>query len=342
MAAARRRGSPGRGLLAGLCLLTATALCHCFVFPGAASQDAQTKEEQALSRRAPVLGLAAAAGLQLAPQDVAAAEETSLVLNDGLVFAKASFGPQIWSDNKCRGLTKSAIKVGFRNFFSSVLARNQRGFAQGVQDTGIARSELFICGSVDTNGISGFDRAYRETKRGCDDNLKAFAVGGIDSVDMIMLDYPAADCEAIKGQWKAFEEMKAAGKTKSLAVSNFNLRQLDCLLEDKSLTPPTVNQLRFNAGAYDAETTKAIIEEHKKRNIVVQAWSPLGAQSRKKFQAKEIGKNYNKSASQVLLRWIVQQGATFTTQSSNEDHLAEDVEIFDFALTDEEMAKLTR
>ncbi|CAE8705726.1 unnamed protein product [Polarella glacialis] len=276
--------------------------------------------------------------------DSAGGSEQSVVLKNGLIFPKASFGPQAYSfngDGKARELTQAAVLKGYRNFFSSVDAHNQRGFAQGIQDSAIARQDLFICGSVDTKGVKGFDKAYRETKKGCDENLQAFAAGGIDYVDMIMLDYPAADCDSIKGQWKAFEEMLAAGKTRSLGVSNFGLTQLDCILKDPSLTPPAVNQLRYNAEAYDPATAAAIVAENRKRGVAVQAWSPLRVSDRKKKLAEEIGKAYGKTFAQVLLRWIIQMGATYTTQSSKIDRLGENVDIFDFALSDSDVQRLS-
>merc|ERR1712217_754295 len=121
------------------------------------------------------------------------------------------------------------------------------------------------------------------------------------------------------------------GLTRSVAVSNFGLSQLDCILQDPKLPVPAVNQLRFNAEAYSAATSSAIVEENRKRGIVVQAWSPLRVNGPKRVLAKEIGAKYGKSAAQVLLRWIVQSGAAYTTQSSRADHLAENVRVFDFA-----------
>lgn len=212
----------------------------------------------------------------------------------------------------------------------------------GVMDSGIGRNDVFICGSVDTKNSRGFQRAYEDTKQGCDENLRALAVGGIEYLDMIMLDYPAVDCESIRGQWQAFSEMLYIGKTRSLAVSNFGLSQLDCILKDPTLPVPSVNQLRYSAGTYDASTSEAIIEENRRRSVVVQAWSPLrGVPGKKRAFASAIGQKYAKSSAQVLLRWIVQSGATYTTQSMREDHLAENVNTFDFELTSDEMQQLS-
>eukprot|EP00929_Paragymnodinium_shiwhaense_P085099 TRINITY_DN45560_c0_g2_i1.p1 TRINITY_DN45560_c0_g2~~TRINITY_DN45560_c0_g2_i1.p1 ORF type:complete len:381 (-),score=67.96 TRINITY_DN45560_c0_g2_i1:57-1199(-) len=268
------------------------------------------------------------------------------ILNNGMKFPKASFGLQIYDDRTAEELTKTALEVGYRNFFASVLAGNQRGFAKAVQASKISREELFICGSVVSNRARGFDAAYKATKNGCDANMKAFGVGGIDYIDQIMLDYPGPDCESIRGQWKAFEEMLAAGTTKSLAVSNFSPEQLDCLLADKEATVPTVNQLPFSISYYDPNA----IEENMKRGIVVQAWSPLGGSTggmsgsaraaceevRASLPVQAEGKGY----APVALRWIIEKGATFTVSARSKKHFVEDFNVFDFKLDDKNMDKL--
>lgn len=263
----------------------------------------------------------------------------AVTLKSKLTFPVASFGLQIYDDKTAEELTKTAISVGYRNFFASVLAGNQQGFARGVAASGVPREELFICGSVLSNRARGFDSAYQLTKRGNKENLNAFAVGGITYVDQIMLDYPGPDCDSIRGQWKAFEEMLAAGQTKSLAVSNFSPQQLDCILSDPSATVPDVNQLPFYVGNYDPSA----VEENRKRGILVQAWSPLGAgriTGRARAACTQIGEAKGKSFAQVALRWIYQKGATFSTQTRKREHFVEDLSIFDFELSQSEMDRL--
>jgi len=309
-----------------------------------APQTARVTADRDFGRRSYLLeaSLAGAATISLPTTPAWAATGGDFVtLNNGLKFPKASFGLQIYNDAQAKRLTEISLALGYRNFFASVLAGNQKGFAQGVKASGVPREELFICGTVLSNRARGFKAAYEATKKGCDENLEAFKVGGITYVDQIMLDYPGPDCDSIKGQWKAFEEMLAAGQTKSLAVSNFSPKQLDCLLEDKTATVPTVNQLPFSI----SYSQKGAVEENKKRGIVVQAWAPLGGSTggisgRAKDVCEQIGKAYGKSWAQVALRWIVEQGATFSTQTRNPQHFKEDLDIFDFQLSSEDMKKL--
>jgi len=262
-------------------------------------------------------------------------------LSDGTKFPLASFGLQIYNDDTAYKLTRTALDIGYRNFFASVLAGNQKGFAKAVKESGIPREELFICGSVVSNRAVGFDNAKKETTKGWKRNMDCFAVGDISYLDQIMLDYPGPDCMSIQGQWASFEEMHQQGLTKTLSVSNFSPTQLDCL--SKATVKPIVNQLPYSVAYHPGNA----VEENSKRGILVQAWAPLGGSLGGRFNSSvkgvcaQIGKKYNKSYAQVALRWIVQSGASFTTQSKNKEHFTEDLAIFDFELTDEEMTKLS-
>jgi diketogulonate reductase-like aldo/keto reductase len=259
-------------------------------------------------------------------------------------FPLASFGLQIYSDSVAYERTMLALEAGFRNFFASVLAGNQRGFARAIRDSGIPRNQLFISGSVVSNRATGFDAAYQKTTIGWQQNMDKFSsAGNIDYLDQILLDYPGPDCASICGQWKAFQEMHQQKLTKTLSVSNFSPLQLDCILKDsQTQIPPVLNQMPYSVAYH-----RSSITEHDQRNILLQAWAPLGNSLGGRFngsirsQCATIGKSYSKSWAQVALRWIVQSGAAFTTESSNRDHMKQDLDIFDFTLSEEEMKLLS-
>ena len=285
------------------------------------------------------------AGLWLPPSASSAKESIFnpiQTLSDGTKFPLASFGLQIYDDNIAYKLTLAALEVGYRNFFASVLAGNQKGFAKAVKDSLVPRSELFICGSVVSNRVAGYDGSKQATTKGWKKNMECFGVGDIDYLDQIMLDYPGPDCSSIQGQWASFEEMHSQGLTKTLSVSNFSPSQLDCVLSEAKVKP-VVNQLPYSVAYHPGSS----IAENSKRGILVQAWAPLGGSLGGRFNSSmkgtcaSIGRKYGKSYAQVALRWIVQSGASFTTQSKNKEHFAEDLDIFDFELTEEEMATLS-
>jgi diketogulonate reductase-like aldo/keto reductase len=161
---------------------------------------------------------------------------------------------------------------------------------------------------------------------------------GVDYLDMIMLDYPASDCPSIVGQWLAFEGMLKAGKTKSIAVSNFSPQQLDCIVSNKSMTVPAVNQMPYSVG--DASQT-VVADNAKRGGILVQAYSPLQSGGLANDpDCVAIGKSHQKSGAQVALKWILQHNASFTTSASSAAFFAEDIALFDFTLSAAEMKRL--
>lgn len=262
-------------------------------------------------------------------------QPTALKLNNGLVFQYASFGLEVYDDDTATNFTLTAIQAGFRNFFTSVLAGNQMGFGRAVAQSPVPRAELFICGSVDSGGMcSGVADCQSVTTQGWKDNLVAL---NLTYLDMIMLDYPARDCDSITGQWRAFEDMLSQNLTRSIAVSNFQASQLDCLLNFSRTGAPQVNQMRYSVGDY----ASPVLNDNTKRNVVLQAYSPLnGGQLVNDPDCVAIGLNHNKSAAQVALRWIIQMGATFTTSATTAQQFAQDIALFDFVLTTAEMAVL--
>ena len=305
--------------------------------------------------------VSAATDAAATPIETSSTTTTSTVLltdKTPVTFPLVAFGLQIYDDATAYRLTTTALEVGYRNFFASALTGNVRGFSRAIRDSQIPRSELFICGSVVSNRAVGFDAARHVTDRGWHRAMEEFSVGNVDYLDQIMLDYPGPDCDSIRGQWAAFEEMAAQKLTRTLAVSNFSPSQLDCILvgppgsssnsnNNKNYqcqVKPVVNQLPYSI-AYHSPN---VIQDNRERGILVQAWAPLGGSLGGRFTASKqaacaaIGKKYgNKSYAQVALRWIIQTGAAFATQSTKKEHFQQDLDIFDFELSQEDMALLS-
>lgn len=332
-------------LLIKLALALLPVIATALQFPSPISSNDQVSRRSAVSKLITSSTAAVTASSSiLMPPNVANAVESikQVTLNskNKKSFPLASFGLQVYDDDTAYRLTLTALEVGYRNFFASVLAGNQKGFARAVKASGIPRDELYICGTVLSNRVDGDQAAYKKTKQGCLENMSAMAAGNIDKLDMIMLDYPGPNDESIRGQWQAFEEMHSIDKTvDDLAVSNFSPNQLDAILVNRDATKPTINQLPFSV-AYHPQ---GILDYNTKRDILVQSWSPLSRVLARYGQTLDvIGKNYGKSAAQVGLRWIVQSGAAFCTQTKSKSHFEEDLNVFDFTLSDDEMAVITQ
>jgi diketogulonate reductase-like aldo/keto reductase len=261
---------------------------------------------------------------------VAVASDTTVQLNNGVDMPVMSFAAQTWSSAVCKSATTDAISAGFRFIWSSALIGETCQEAQGeaIAASPVDRSDLFISGTVNTGSCSGFDTCNQQT--GQEANAQ-FTILKQDTLDMLMLDYPSRDCDGIAGQWKAFEDLYSAGKVRSIAVSNFDSDQLACLGADA--TVPVVNQLHFSVGS-DVQ----VVEDNAKLGIVVQSYSPLDSGRLVHDEdCASVGTAHSKSAAQVAFKWILQHNGTVATQSTNIQHLQEDIDIFDFMLSDDEM-----
>lgn len=279
-----------------------------------------------------------------------AAMTHTVKLNNGVMMPIASFGLQVVDDDTAAESVELAVRLGWRNIFTSVLANNQPGVGRAIQNLTaskqVSREDLFVCGSVNSaGGCSDADPAgcMKATSDALKQNLADLQ---LDYLDMVLLDYPASSCPLIRQQWYAFEEAYRATPplVKSIAVSNFSPDQLDCILSDKAGVAPVVpalNQMSYSVGM-GADTVVA--DNAARGGINVQAYSPLGGgRLVDDPTCTAIGQAHNRSAAQVALRWLVQHNATFSTNPGgpgDERYFREDLEALDFELTEEDMAKL--
>ena len=295
-----------------------------------------------LHRRAVLSSLSAAA---LGPLRTTASTSTpAILLPDGSPFPVASFGIQIYDDDTARELTLLALEAGFRSFFTSPEGGNQKGFARGIRDSGVPRSQLFIAGTVLSDDAIEYRRARTTTAQRCDESLETLASSGIEDLDMLMLERPGLDAESIRGQWRALQEAKSAGRARSLGVCNFDLPQLDDCLRTCGSERPQINQIQYTLAIRMQHA--ATLAEHRKRQMRVMAFSPLGGPTalipRSTLdECSRIGRRYRKNRYQVALRWLVQQGVPYSVHSRSLAHLREDLDVLSFALSEGEMSLLT-
>jgi len=280
----------------------------------------------------------AAAAAVMGSLAMSTATSPSVQLNNGVDMPVMSFAAQVWSDDVCKSATSDAMTAGFRFIWSSALIGTSCQVAQGeaIAASELDRSELFISGTVNTGSCSGLNDCYAQTLK---DGQEQFTILGLDMLDMLMLDYPANSCNGIAGQWKAFEELYADGHVRTIALSNFDSDQLKCLHQGSgAYIVPSVNQLHFSVGG---EGSGTMVEDNAKLGIVVQSYSPLDSgRLISDEDCKNIGSAHGKSSAQVAFKWILQRGATVATESTSLKHLQEDLAIFDFMLTDDEMEQL--
>jgi len=220
--------------------------------------------------------------------------------------------------------------LGGRGIDTAFIYLDQEEVAAAVSAAGLQRSEIYYTSKIPA---CGGERSAGVT---IEADLKALATDYID----LMLIHSAEGPDCL-GTWKALEKHHAEGKLKAIGVSNWKSADFEQIISSVTV-PISVNQILYNVLHHD-ETTIGYCRAH---NITVQAYSPLGGTHGTKSvfgdpTVASVAAAHNVSAAQVALRWIIQRGDILTVQSQNADHQSNDADIFDFALSDDEMGALS-
>jgi 2,5-diketo-D-gluconate reductase A len=254
----------------------------------------------------------------------------TLQLNDGHAIPQIGLGTWPLNDAEVAPAIVAAIEAGYRHIDTAYRYGNERGVGQGIRDSGIPREELFITTKLDGE-FQGEDRAIA----GLDECLRRLR---LDYVDLLLIHWPLPQRDQYISTWKTFEQLVAAGKVRSIGVSNFKPAHLDRLLAEATIRP-SVNQIQLNPRitrpdqrAYDSG-----------QGIVTVAWSPLGQGSDLLADPilATIAAKYGKAPGQVVLRWHIELGVVAIPKSANPERIAQNIDIFDFALSPDEVAAIS-
>lgn len=227
----------------------------------------------------------------------------------------------------CINSVKSALASGFRKFDTASVYGNEEEVGQGIRESGVPREDIFVATKLYPNQYSDPEAAIEECLRKLD----------IGYIDLMLLHHPGTD--DVKA-YKAMEKYVAAGKIRSIGVSCYYVKEIDEFLPKVNIRPVLV-QNEVHPYYQDTE----VVEHLHDLGIVVEAWYPLGGRGHQKELLSdpvlsEIAAGHDKSVAQVILRWDLQRGVVIIPGSSNPDHIEENISIFDFSLTDEEMAQI--
>lgn len=252
-----------------------------------------------------------------------------VTLNNGVKMPILGTGTLSMHGAKGEKCIADAISVGFRLIDTATVYNNEETVGAGIKLSGIDRKELFVTSKVWVDD-SGYEKA-----------LKAFETSlnklGLDYLDLYLIHRPRGD---VQGSWRAMEELYRAGKIKAIGVSNFDATQLNDLIK-KNKIKPAVNQIETHAFFQQPEMYKVL----KKHRIQMEAWSPF-AQGRNGLFTNpvlaEIGKKYNKTNAQVSLRWHYQRGIVAIPRSLQVAHMKENLNIFDFKLSRNDMRTISK
>lgn len=252
----------------------------------------------------------------------------TITLNNGVKIPAIGYGVFRMKDPaECEEAVVQAIQSGYRLIDTAAAYENEEAVGRAIRRCGVPREELFV-----TTKLWITDTSYEGAKRGFARSMERL---GLDSVDLYLIHQPYND---YYGAWRALEELYAEGKAHSIGVDNFTQDKLaDFLFWNK--VKPAVNLVECNA-FFQREDDRLYMES---KNIQMQAWSPLAAGQGKLFENETlcaIANTHNKSVAQVVLRWLVQRNIVPLVKSANPQRMKENLDIFDFALTDAEMQQI--
>ena len=251
-------------------------------------------------------------------------------LNDGHSIPQIGFGTSPLNDRDIVPALLAALEAGYRHIDTAYRYNNEKGVGQGIRESGIAREDLFVTTKLD-GPFQGNDRAIG----GLEESLRRL---GMEYVDLLLIHWPLPQRDEYVSTWKTFAKLMAAGKARSIGLSNFKPAHIERLLAETSVRP-AVNQIQLNPRITRPEQRAYNSEQ----GIVTEAWSPLGAGNDllQEQALVSIAGKYGKTPAQVVLRWHIELGVVTIPRSANPRRITENFDIFDFSLTGDEIAAIS-
>jgi hypothetical protein len=250
---------------------------------------------------------------------------THITLNNGIEMPLVGLGTYQLSSEDAQASTTYALDNGYELIDTANFYVNERGVGRGMRASSKAREDIFLETKI-------WPTSY-ESETAIDETLERL---GTDYIDLLLLHQYAGD---IRTGYRHLEEAYKAGKVRAIGISNFPIEELRRLLGESEIKPSLI---QVECHPYFPQTElKALLKEH---NIALQAWYPLGGRGNASIMSEpvieEIAKTHGKSPAQVILRWHVQLGHSIVPGSKTPSHIAENLDLFNFELTNEEMAQI--
>lgn len=249
--------------------------------------------------------------------------EKFMLLSNGVKIPSIGFGTyKSGDDEETAKIIKNALNLGYKMIDTASFYNNEVGIGNGIKESGIDRKDIFIVTKL-WNDDHGYDKTIEAFNKSLN-NLQ------VDYIDLYLIHWPnKLNAET----WRAFEHLYETGKVKAIGVCNFKVEHLEELKKTAKIMP-MVNQVEI----HPFSTKNNIIKYCKDNNIKVVAWSPI---SRGRVLSNELmidlSQKYKKSIVQIVLRWHMQKGVIPIPKSSNENRIKENIDIFDFEISSEDM-----
>jgi len=253
----------------------------------------------------------------------------TITLNNGVEIPQLGFGVFQIDPADTKSATLEALEVGYRHIDTAEMYGNESGVGEAVRDSGLKRDEIFVTSKLN----NGF-HARVDALAAFDGTLEAL---GFDYLDLFLIHWPLPAVGDFVETWKAMEEMLASGRVRAIGVSNFQEHHLQRLF-DETDTVPAVNQIEIHP-YLTQDVLRGVNTRH---GIATEAWSPI-AQGKVLHEKVlgDIGERHGKTPAQVTLRWHIQRGDIVFPKSVTRSRIEENLALFDFELTGEEVASIT-
>ena len=260
-----------------------------------------------------------------------------ITLNNGVKIPQLGLGTWFIDDDKVADAVKEAVKLGYRHFDTAQAYGNERGVGEGIRTCGVPREQLFV-----TSKVAAEQKTYEEAAAGIDETLKKM---GLDYLDMMIIHSPQpwvevnqSDDRYVEGNraaWKALEDAYKAGKLKAIGVSNFQIGDIESLLETARIQP-MVNQVLLHI----SNTPLELVEYCQKNDIAIEAYSPIAhGVILDQPEIAEIADKYGVTVPQLCIRYTLQLGTISLPKTANPEHMKTNAEV-DFVISDADMETL--
>jgi diketogulonate reductase-like aldo/keto reductase len=244
-------------------------------------------------------------------------------LADGTAIPVLGFGVwQVPDGADCERAIRWALEAGYRHIDTAQAYRNEESVGRALRDSGVPRDEVFI--------TTKFYPARRDPVEEIEGSLRRL---GVDQVDLYIIHWPQG---GPTWAWPGMEAARERGFARSIGVSNFSAEELEQVVSIAS-TPPVVNQIQFSPFEY----RRALLEACEARGVAVEAYSPLGTgRHLNDPTVAGVAERLGRTSAQVLLRWCVQRQTIVLPKSTHQERIQANAQIFDFSLSDDDMATL--
>jgi len=254
----------------------------------------------------------------------------SIALHDGVEIPQLGFGVFQVPPEKTQGVVELALDAGYRHVDTAAAYRNEKGVGEALAASGLPREDVFV-----TTKLWNSQQGYESTLAAFEASLGRL---GFDFVDLYLIHWPMPTEDRFVDTWRAFERIHEEGRARTIGVSNFRPPDLE-RLEAETETRPTINQVELHPRLQQAE----LRAWHAEHGIATEAWSPLAqGDLLDEGTIVRIAEAHGKTPAQTILRWHLQLGNVVIPKSVTPERIRENIEIFDFELSDEDMDAIGR